>query len=152
MSAEQVLSRLKRVRQTSREQWIACCPAHDDRSPSLGIRRTDDGRVLLHCFAGCSVEEILGSMGLEVDTLFPGSASKIRVRPERVPFDPITVLFAVAHEAAVVVIVAEDLHRGASTDRSRLGLAAGRICRALDAIGERRLPEEIRELRRGLAT
>lgn len=34
-------------------RWIARCPAHDDSEPSLSIGTGDDGRVLLHCFAGC---------------------------------------------------------------------------------------------------
>lgn len=37
------------------------CPAHDDRSPSLSVRagRT---RLLLHCFAGCSVSQVLDAL------------------------------------------------------------------------------------------
>jgi hypothetical protein len=34
-------------------KWLAHCPAHSDSSPSLSIREGMDGRVLLHCFAGC---------------------------------------------------------------------------------------------------
>ncbi|WP_037281989.1 DUF7146 domain-containing protein [Rubellimicrobium mesophilum] len=37
---------------------IACCPAHGDRSPSLSIKDGQDGRLLLHCFAGCSYETV----------------------------------------------------------------------------------------------
>ena len=29
--------------------WMAPCPAHEDRDPSLAIRGTCDGRVLVHC-------------------------------------------------------------------------------------------------------
>ena len=32
--------------------WMARCPAHDDRAPSLSIRDADDGKVLVHCHAG----------------------------------------------------------------------------------------------------
>ena len=42
------------ARRTGPEKWQAHCPAHQDRSPSLSIRAGNDGRVLLHCFAGCS--------------------------------------------------------------------------------------------------
>jgi hypothetical protein len=34
--------------------WMACCPAHDDRTPSLSIADGAEGRILLTCFAGCS--------------------------------------------------------------------------------------------------
>ncbi|MDE1893168.1 MAG: hypothetical protein KGM46_06675 [Pseudomonadota bacterium] len=50
--------------------WIANCPAHEDRSPSLSITEGDDGRLLLHCFAGCQVHDILAAVGLTVSDLF----------------------------------------------------------------------------------
>lgn len=49
---ELVLSRVTNVKPNS-GGWLACCPAHEDRSPSLSINAGDDGRVLLKCFAGC---------------------------------------------------------------------------------------------------
>lgn len=39
--------------------WIARCPAHDDRNPSLSIRATADGTAILKCFAGCERSAIL---------------------------------------------------------------------------------------------
>ena len=36
----------------------ACCPAHDDASPSLSIGEGDAGQLLLHCFSGCSYPDI----------------------------------------------------------------------------------------------
>lgn len=54
----------------------ACrCPSHEDRSPSLVIGIGDDGRVLLHCHAGCSTGAVVESLGLEAKDLFPESAS-----------------------------------------------------------------------------
>lgn len=52
--------------------WSSQCPAHEDRSPSLSIREVEaDGRVLLHCFAGCHVTEICDALGLSLSDLFP---------------------------------------------------------------------------------
>ncbi len=48
------------------------CPAHDDQKASLSITEADDGRVLLHCFAGCSVEKIVAKLGLRMADLFRG--------------------------------------------------------------------------------
>ncbi|MCG2644291.1 MULTISPECIES: DUF7146 domain-containing protein [Bradyrhizobium] len=39
-------------------QWLACCPAHEDRSPSLSLTDTQDGLVLWHCLAGCSQADV----------------------------------------------------------------------------------------------
>lgn len=51
----------------------ACCPAHDDRNPSLAISEADDGRVLLKCWVGCTTESIVAAMGLKTRDLFPES-------------------------------------------------------------------------------
>jgi hypothetical protein len=55
-------------------RWMAQCPAHDDRSPSLSIREEED-RVLLHCFAGCEVVDVCNALGLSLSALFARSAS-----------------------------------------------------------------------------
>lgn len=34
-------------------QWLARCPVHADRTPSLALREGDNGRLLVHCHAGC---------------------------------------------------------------------------------------------------
>ncbi len=42
--------------------WVARCPAHDDREPSLSIRDADDGKVLVRCHAGCSQEQVVAAL------------------------------------------------------------------------------------------
>ena len=56
-------------------QWKARCPAHDDREPSLGIKLAEDGKVLLHCRAGCSTESVCQALSMEVRDLSPNGAS-----------------------------------------------------------------------------
>lgn len=51
--------------------WKAHCPAHDDGTESLSVAEGDDGRTLLHCHAGCELEEILEALGLQARDLFP---------------------------------------------------------------------------------
>jgi hypothetical protein len=55
MTADALLHKLDGVRRTGTDRWIAKCPAHDDRRASLSIRELNDGRALLHDFAGCGV-------------------------------------------------------------------------------------------------
>ncbi|SDZ40055.1 putative DNA primase/helicase [Proteiniborus ethanoligenes] len=59
---EDVLSKLTNVRQSSENQWTARCPAHNDDRNSLSIGKGDDGKVLLHCFAGCVYKAILSAL------------------------------------------------------------------------------------------
>ena len=55
---------------------MACCPAHDDRTPSLGVS-LGRGAILLHCFAGCDQESVLAALareGVPASTLFSEGA------------------------------------------------------------------------------
>ena len=61
---EVVLSRLNGVKVNGRGKWMARCPTRADKSPSLSIRKLDDGRVLLHDFGGDSVIDVLAAIGL----------------------------------------------------------------------------------------
>lgn len=67
---DNVLGRLEGVRRSG-EGWEARCPAHDDRRASLTVNRGSDGRVLLHCHAGCEPASVAGALGLELRDLFP---------------------------------------------------------------------------------
>lgn len=93
MSAIDVLlSRLDGVRGSS-PKFMAKCPGHDDKSPSLSIRACDDGRVLIHCFAGCSPADVLAAIGMSLKDLYPdgpvGEISPHRHRsPENVLYRP----------------------------------------------------------------
>jgi hypothetical protein len=68
-----VLERLSKVKQRKPDQWMACCPAHDDRDPSLSIKEAHDGKVLLHCWSGCTADDIVAAIGLELSDLFEES-------------------------------------------------------------------------------
>ncbi|MGB9813476.1 MAG: hypothetical protein ACPLRZ_11315 [Thermovenabulum sp.] len=83
-----ILIRLEVVRNTGPGRWIAKCPAHPDKRPSLAIKQAEDGRILLHCFAGCNTRAILEAIGLDYSDLFPGfkkqsSRQKLRENAEK---------------------------------------------------------------------
>lgn len=73
MTADVVLERLYqrtgRIPRGSDRQKVSPCTAHDDSNPSLSIR-LDADKVLLHCHAGCSVDDILASLDLTPADLF----------------------------------------------------------------------------------
>lgn len=72
MSAEPLLSRLHRVRKTGPNNWRADCPnGHQHARGSLAITETEDGTVLVHCFACTDVRGILDATGLQLADLFP---------------------------------------------------------------------------------
>lgn len=73
MNTAEILSRLDGVKSHGQGAYLSRCPAHDDRSPSLGIKEAEDGKTLLHCFAGCEIEEVAAAIGLTLTDLFPDS-------------------------------------------------------------------------------
>lgn len=135
-----MLGRLEKVKENGPGRWLACCPAHDDRSPSLAVRETQDGTVLMKCFAGCQTVDVLAAISLDMADLFPqrdNDAYRTSKRPgERwVPRD---VLAAVAREAVITLMAAEATHRGdrlSRADLDRLATAAGRLRRAAKEVG-----------------
>lgn len=70
MDAESIARALDKPRRSGKS-WLACCPAHPDKNPSLAITVTERGKVLVKCFAGCdqqAVIEALRARGLWPDT------------------------------------------------------------------------------------
>lgn len=51
-----------RGKATSDRKGMFCCPAHDDKNPSLSVEFAEDGKLLAHCFAGCSQEEVINTL------------------------------------------------------------------------------------------
>ena len=78
---ERILAKLPDAKKSG-TVWSACCPAHEDRQPSLSIAEGEDGRVLLKCHAGCTVESICAALGLKPTDLFAVSTSTV-LRPAR---------------------------------------------------------------------
>lgn len=128
-----LLSRLQKIQRTGADRWKACCPAHDDRSPSLAIRDAD-GRLLLHCFGGCSTEAVLSAVGLTFTDLMPDRALG-DFKPDRKPFYPSDVLKIMAFESSLVYLCAADILKGkplTEPGRERLLLAASRLNHACE--------------------
>jgi hypothetical protein len=137
---EQLLSRLDKVKGRN-GSYTACCPAHSDGSPSLAVRLADDGRVLLHCFAGCDIDEVLGAIGMEMSDLFPETDRYDHSKPSK-PVKPAfyatDLLRIIAFEAVVVSIADYDMSRGkqlGEKDMERMKVAFERIQEATQYAG-----------------
>lgn len=128
---ETLLSRLEKVRNAGHSQWFACCPSHDDKTPSLSIREANDGTVLLHCFGGCSADEVVGATGLTFADLFPNDG-KYYAAPRRQRWDYKGLLNLLRRESTLVMICASDVAQGralTAEDYARLRKATNRITR-----------------------
>jgi hypothetical protein len=137
MIASALLARLNGLKQTGVDRWLALCPAHDDKRPSLSVREIDSDRVLVHCWSGCGVEAVLAAVGLTFEALYPEHPSH-HAKPERRPFPAADVLRAVEREALIVTVAASNLGNGGELtddDRKRLLLAASRLTAAVQESG-----------------
>ena len=132
-----LLARLDKVKRTGPGTWTSRCPAHDDRGPSLAVREIEDGRILIHCFAGCDVHDVLAAVDLTFGDLFPEKITH-HAKSERRPFPASDVLRCISFEVMVVAAAAVALLAGepfSEIDRERLILAASRIQAAMTAAG-----------------
>jgi len=60
MTAE-IIARALRGRKVGRA-WMARCPAHEDREPSLSIKDAEDGKILVRCHAGCDQQQVIAAL------------------------------------------------------------------------------------------
>lgn len=136
-AAEQLLPRLDQLKETGAGTWMACCPAHDDRRPSLSIKQVDD-RVLVHCFAGCDASDVTAAVGLSLSDLFdrplddkPPVGAHMRRRYGQAE----AALRTLRDEVLIVVLAADRLAAGhglSGEDLTRLHQAHERIIPAAD--------------------
>lgn len=75
MEIQSFLTYFEKTKEVGFNRWIALCPVHGDKNPSLSIKLVED-RILVHCFAGCSAEEVTKAVGLSVKDLFLNSSPK----------------------------------------------------------------------------
>lgn len=128
---DNILSRLEKVRQRQPGQWSARCPAHDDKGPSLSVRETPEGAVLVHCFAGCNSFEVAASVGVEMHELYPPREMAANSPPRIAKLLTAgQALELLEDDAAFLAILVCDICSGkdsTSTDRDHALTVAGRI-------------------------
>lgn len=56
-----ILNGLDKVRKSG-SGWVACCPAHDDKNPSLSISEGRQGVVLVNCRSGCAQADVIQAL------------------------------------------------------------------------------------------
>ena len=135
VSVAALLAQLEGVKRTGPGSWIANCPAHDDRSPSLSVRALDDGRTLIYCFAQCFADDVVSAVGMTLADLMPSRAIGHHVPRERRPFNAQDVLACLDTELTIATLATLDISKGklpTEVERERLLLASRRIHAAIE--------------------
>lgn len=131
------LSRLGKVRKSGK-RWMACCPAHADKSPSLMISERPDGSIGINCFAGCATEDVVAAIGLTLADLFLDSPHEPGyVSPRRQGITAADALRMLALESGIVAMFSADLAEGremTDSDFSRFALAHSKLQNALEFV------------------
>jgi hypothetical protein len=99
-----ILDRLEGVADRGAGRWVARCPAHEDRHPSLSIVDAGD-KLLLKCFAECETAAVLAAIGLDWSDLYPPRPVEIQHRkaPPK-PFTDRDLLLLLTQEGMVAVL------------------------------------------------
>lgn len=136
---DQILNKISKLKKsTNSNQWTGCCPAHKDKNPSFSIKLTDDGRILLHCFTGCTLSEILNSLGLEMSDLYPKNSDLLGKKPIKNILSPRDILNVISNEILKVLLIAHDMNQSKSISQdsySSLEKSVSRILNAIDIGG-----------------
>lgn len=134
-----LLVRLDGVKKTGANRWTAKSPTRNERTASLSIKQTEDGRVLLHDFGGSDAAEILAALGISWIQLIPPHLRRDKrafTPAERQGHDALAALNAMHTAALIVRICANKLADGqplADADRHALRQAVNTIDRAYQA-------------------
>ncbi len=59
--------------------WVAMCPAHEDRKPSLSLKDADSGKVLLHCHAGCDPATVIATLEAHAAQRWSDEGRRVRI-------------------------------------------------------------------------
>lgn len=132
-----LLNRLQKVKSSGRDSWMACCPAHEDKNPSLKISLVND-KILIKCWTGCSVEDILGAVGMDFSNIMPDKPLYHRSSGAPPMLTSADALRIVKYEAAIIMMYGQDLKAGkevSEDDRQRFVLAVERVGDAMEAAG-----------------
>ena len=133
MNIHEFIGHYEKTYKSGKDEYQCLCPAHDDRTASLGVKEMPDGRILINCFAGCSASDILAAVGLSFDDIVPKRLGDFK--PVSKPFNPYAVLKSVSNETLLVALAALELGNGKTLpleDRDRLMIAAERLRKAYD--------------------
>jgi len=114
-----LLNPLNHVQQRG-EQHRAKCPAHDGKSTtSLSVTETDDGRILIHCFGGCSTQEVLDALDMDIHDLMPerithnaNTEEKMKWKQDAQHRDWVEQADILLHEARVLWLAADSIVKG----------------------------------------
>lgn len=110
---EKILCKLEGVKSNGHGKYLARCPAHNDKSPSLALKEIDGDRVLIKCWSGCDTQSVLSAVGLTFADLFPEKIPDPRAPKSKAPkFNTYELFPLLVQESTILAIAWNDLKAG----------------------------------------
>jgi len=129
MMIDQILERLHKVHKNG-SGYMACCPAHEDKNPSLRVTERDD-KILIKCFSGCETRDIVSAIGLELKDLFADSGLDTEQRQQYAATKRREAMdVALEHETMILQLAKAEIEKGhtlSDSDIARVNQARRRI-------------------------
>ncbi len=127
-----VLGRLDSVVKRHNGGWMARCPAHDDKRRSLAVAVGRAGQVIANCFAGCTIAEITGALGLELHELYVKDRNDYTPQ-DRTYFSYAQLMEALETDSLVVMIAASRVKAGEALPDEDLKFLSDAVVRIHEA-------------------
>jgi len=141
----EILSHFENVKKSGDNQYQCKCPNHDDRSNSMGISLSNDGqKVIMNCFAGCSLTDVMQSAGLVWDDIMPNKRvdsfinkgeNVVGMLKQKQSFNPYAVLKALSNDILFTALCGLEVSKGRKLeqiDKDKLFETSGRVRRLYD--------------------
>lgn len=128
ISIGEILSRFNGVKESGNSQWQCQCPVHKDKTASLGVKLKEN-RVLINCFAGCSIEDILSATDLTFEDIMPDKRGEHHAPMNQV-WNPYSVLKALKDDVLFVFLCARHMDQGKrllDVDKNKLSEVTDRL-------------------------
>ena len=109
---ERILARFEKVYKSGDGEYQCLCPSHNDKNASLGLKFKED-KMILNCFAGCSMEQILNDSGLTWNDVMPDTLDTEFKPKTRIRFsNPYGVLKATRDDLLFVALCSSSIRKG----------------------------------------
>lgn len=121
MTAETILKKFSKVRNSGQDKWRVQCPVHNGKDFNMSIKECQDGTVLAHCFVcGADGPKLVEALGLPLSEIFPPDSQYIRpVFSKKMQHE--------ALEDEIVLSIAGETRKLTLEDKRRIRLAKARL-------------------------
>tara|TARA_R110000787_G_scaffold93444_6_gene195717 strand:- start:1064 stop:1477 length:414 start_codon:yes stop_codon:yes gene_type:complete len=116
IAKQEILARFSKVYKSGDDEYQCLCPSHDDRNASLGLKFKED-KMILNCFAGCSMQDILDAIGLSWGDVMPDSKPN-EYKHEKMRFNPYAVIKASKQDILFIAVCSAHVAAGNALEKN----------------------------------